>query len=131
MNDFKKFDLEKALKGESVITGDNREALEIHFFRSENCNVCVCAVIEGDTYHFDKNGMPWLNPFATLSDNESLKLYMAPKKRKGWINICPPSMNLGLDDKPGLQNNIFNTREEAISESLFKNMTQVEIEWEE
>jgi hypothetical protein len=77
----KPFDLEKALKGEKVITRDGREVSEVHHFKTVTSRYTVSAVISGRNYSFTRQGV-----FISGMESED-DLFMAPKERVVWVNI--------------------------------------------
>src|SRR5271154_5336527 len=77
----KPFDLEKALKGEKVVTRNGREATEVHHFTWVTGSFSLVAVIEGDLQTFTLQGHIW---HGSQTKND---LFMAPKERVVWINF--------------------------------------------
>jgi hypothetical protein len=76
-----RFDLEKALAGEKVITRDGREVTQITRFKGviDNCE-SIYALLDGEVISFYDTG--------DYSDGYSSKdLFMAPKKLSGFINV--------------------------------------------
>jgi hypothetical protein len=80
---YKPFDLERALKGEKVITRNGRRVMEIYHFKYDISEWCVGVVLEGGNYlAYCKDGTI-MRPFSPASDD----LFMAPVKREVWVNV--------------------------------------------
>lgn len=77
-----KFNLERALAGEPVITRDGREVTEIHFFKTCTEDRPIVAVIKGEICLFHDNGIS----FGTNNPNDN-DLFMKPKVVEGWFNV--------------------------------------------
>lgn len=77
-----KFDLERALAGEPVVTRDGREVTEIHFFETCTKGYAVIAIIEGDKFGFTNNGY-----YLDNSTKHRLDLFMKPKVVECWFNV--------------------------------------------
>ena len=76
-----KFDLEKALAGEKVVTRDGREVTQIHKFDISDDNPIfgvisdkVFSYVDTGEYHHDKR-------------ESAHDLFMAPKKLSGFVNV--------------------------------------------
>lgn len=77
-----KFNLERALAGEPVITRDGRDVTEIHFFETCTKGYAVIAIIEGEKFGFTNNGY-----YLNNSAEHRLDLFMKPKVVEAWINV--------------------------------------------
>jgi hypothetical protein len=80
MTNRKPFDLEKALAGEPVVTGDGRKVLELKLFKSQIDNPLVC-LIEG------REGLVSVRSNGLAMCDHDYDLFMAPKKKKLWIAV--------------------------------------------
>src|SRR5271155_2746465 len=78
----KPFDLEKALKGEKVVTRNGTEVTDVRHFPTAGQECTVAGVVLGDIESFTETG-------AYFSDYSlsSMDLFMAPKERVVWVNI--------------------------------------------
>ena len=74
-----KFNLERALAGEKVITRDGREASQFKTFHSTNGAKVAC-VIDGFIVVFLGND-------GVAKHDNNLDLFMAPKKLSGFVNV--------------------------------------------
>ena len=77
------FDLEKALAGEKVVTRDGREVTQLVNFMVMTGR-SLCGVV-------DKELCTWLidgSRRVAGQDVSRYKLFMAPKKHKGFIGVC-------------------------------------------
>lgn len=83
-----KFNLERALAGEPVITRDGREVTEIHFFETCTEDRSLVAVIGGEICLFHNNGLSFGTNNLTQRD-----LFMKPKVIEGWCNVYVSSSN--------------------------------------
>lgn len=77
-----KFNLERALAGEPVITRDGRKVTEIHFFETCTKGYAVIAIIEGEKFGFTNNGY-----YLNNSAEHILDLFIKPKVIEGWCNV--------------------------------------------
>ena len=78
----KPFDLEKALKGEKVVTRDGRIADRFHKFDElDSDSESIYAVVGGVVQSF------WGSGAYNVSGDSSFDLFMAPKERVVWANI--------------------------------------------
>lgn len=78
-----KFNLERALAGEPVITRDGKEVTEIHHFKTYSAEHSVYAVVEGILKSFTIEG-----EYNSYSPSESTNdLFMKPKVIEGWVNV--------------------------------------------
>ena len=92
-----KFDLEKALAGEKVVTRDGREVTQLHVFNcGDDVEYNVYGVVGCGVEDFSVKGK-WAH-----GENE-LDLFMAPKKLSGFVNVY----------KQGACDVIFGTKEAA------------------
>jgi hypothetical protein len=113
----KPFNLEAALAGAKVVTGDKKLVTDIAYFPSSNCRYTVCAVIDGDILYFTVNGY-----FHSGNIDFTRDLFMAPVKSEGWINIYSGEMIGGC---------IYKTEEDARALGWTSPIACVRIEWEE
>ena len=74
----KPFNLEAALAGEPVETRDGRKVTEIYHLKTCRERFTVVAVVDGDKYTYDTDGV-WL-----YTDTDKHNLVMASKKRQVW-----------------------------------------------
>jgi len=77
-----KFNLERALTGEPVVTRDGREVTEIHFFKTYQGDYPLIAVIDENQEAFTKDGF-----FASSREECESDLFMKPKVVEGWFNV--------------------------------------------
>lgn len=77
-----KFDLERALAGDKVITRDGREVTQLVKFDCEN-KYPVRGVFLGGVYSWTSEGIYYAGDGAK-HDND---LFMAPKKLSGFVNV--------------------------------------------
>lgn len=79
----KPFNLECAIAGDPVITRDGRAVIDIHHFKHDKSNLCLCAHIEGEPSPdwFLASGRD------NLSEEDPNDLFMAPKKRTVYMNV--------------------------------------------
>ena len=75
-----KFDLERALAGDKVITRDGQDATQIHAFKDVE-NYELYGVIGSDVFSWRINGKFY------SADESHHDLFMAPKKLSGWVNL--------------------------------------------
>jgi hypothetical protein len=79
-----KFDLEKALAGDKVVTRDGREVAQLHVFnRTSECRV-VCGILDEGLHEFWPAGKAV--KITSPGDNNN-DLFMAPKKLSGFVNV--------------------------------------------
>ncbi len=108
-----KFDLEKALAGDKVVTRDGRDVTQLHRFlvkngtlaRSLGSNDIFCAVIDGYVGSVTVKGV-----YSVYSDGDGeldLDLFMAPKKLSGFV------VGFATDDGKSTFSNTFATKEAA------------------
>lgn len=77
----KPFDLEKALKGEKVVTRDGREVFDIAHFPHKTGEFRVYGVLEEIVVTFTEEGS-WMGDTKSHED-----LFMALKERVVWVNL--------------------------------------------
>jgi hypothetical protein len=86
-----KFDRERALAGDKVITRDEREVTQIKHFKGIKIGLeCIYAVIGGQVCEFYESGSH------TLARESNTDLFMAPKKLSGFINVYIDKPNLSI-----------------------------------
>lgn len=78
------FDLERALMGAEVITGDGRDVFQITEFNVSNDHPLVC-VIDGIIRMYRKDGRDTEPQIFTSPSGWAL--YMKPQKREYWANV--------------------------------------------
>lgn len=118
MKNYKKFDLQKALAGDKVVTRDGREVTEIHRFNTVIDRKNIISVIDGDfRCHYD-NG----NYFddSTKSCND---LFMTTTKKSAWLNIYRFNKTL--------VSSLYDTEEEANKRADSDRLACIQVEWEE
>lgn len=76
-----KFNLERALAGEPVVTRDGREVTEIHLFKTIKTNYPLIVVVGGDNQEYTEEGKFNINVYS----NDDL--FMKPKVVEGWFNV--------------------------------------------
>jgi hypothetical protein len=78
----KKFNLEKAVAGEKLVTRDGREVTEFVYFKTEKTDSPCCAIVGGAALWFGTNGT------AFGKDNpKQYDLFMAPKTRTVYVQV--------------------------------------------
>lgn len=109
----KPFDMDKALKGELVVTRNGEEVTQFTWFDCKRKS--IVGVIGDELFTWYEDG--------TFLENEDsiFDLFMGSIKKTGWINIYEHS-NQGL---------IYYTEEDAIKFKQQKCMATVKVEWEE
>ena len=75
-----KFDLEKALAGEKVITSDGREVEQLHTFDRESIQT-LYGVMEGSVERWN-----CLGEYHVGTTKHPANLFMAPNKLSGFLN---------------------------------------------
>ncbi|PHS02420.1 MAG: hypothetical protein COA78_21100 [Blastopirellula sp.] len=81
-----KFDLEKALAGEKVVTRDGREVAQLVRFKcSIDETYPVTCVLDGMIERYRDSG-----GYSEINQNHCSDLFMAPKKLSGFVNIYIP-----------------------------------------
>jgi hypothetical protein len=101
-----KFNLERALAGEPLITRDNTEVTEIHFFKTCTKGYSIIAVIGGEKQGFYNDGSYWGD-----GNDHRLDLFMKPKVVEGWFNVY------GNDNAIRISNVCYSSEEEAKSKA--------------
>lgn len=77
-----KFNLERALAGEPIVTRDGREVTEIHFIKTDEGDYPLIAVIDASKETYTKDGF-----FASRREESELDLFMKPKVIECWFNV--------------------------------------------
>ena len=78
-----KFDLEKALAGDKVVTRDGREVTQLHKFTLGNGLVALSGVVGDSLPCFTFEG----DEFWRIRHDGNYDLFMAPKKLSGFVNV--------------------------------------------
>ena len=76
-----KFNLERALAGEPVITRDGREVTRLTHFKEARGQYNLAGLIDGVIWGWHENGISMVE-FETNND-----LFMKPKENAVWVNI--------------------------------------------
>ena len=76
-----KFNLERALAGDKVVTRDGREVTQLTNFNVDAMYMRLTGVVGRELRYWHIDG---INPTTTTDDS---KLFMAPKKLSGFINL--------------------------------------------
>ena len=124
----KQFNLEEAKQGKPVCTRDGGRARIICFDRKSDTYPIV-ALIDGRScermYTYTNKGE------CDVNGSRDFDLFMAPVKRKGWVNVYKKDINTNVTDRSG--GYIHPTKEEAIKTVVGRSgyITTTEIEWEE
>jgi hypothetical protein len=84
----KKFDLEKALAGEPVVTRDEQAVKQVTKFDIDRKGYPLCAVVNGALRRYDIDGR------YNHGDNHDLDLFMAEPER--WVNVYWSPANYGF-----------------------------------
>jgi hypothetical protein len=115
----KPFNLEAALRGEKVVDNTGSVAVDFKVWEKADCIVFLFKRNDGHLY------------FMTYSIDSSYNgLFMAPTKKKGWINIYKDEIDKIYET--GNEEQIFKTKEDAIERSQkCVWIRTIEIEWEE
>jgi len=116
----KPFNLERALAGDPVVTGDGKNVSQLHMFNCED-PFCLYGVISGETLPsaFKVDGSWGVQKYEVDKN-----LFMAPVKKEGWVN-------LSSSNDVYCNNCIYKTKEEAFVNKLINYIDTVKIEWEE
>ena len=77
-----KFNLERALAGEPVITRDGREVTQLVKFDAPGANYALRGVSDGEIRSWTTDGR-----FSTFSENSPKDLFMKPKENAIWVNV--------------------------------------------
>src|SRR5271154_6575118 len=85
----KPFDLEKALKGEKVVTRDGREASQFVKMEGIMSPYSVVFVLDKGIKSFREDGRHW-----GIGNDSSDDLFMAPKERVVWVNFYEANTRL-------------------------------------
>lgn len=76
------FNLERALAVEPVVTRDGRDVTEIHYFKTDQGDYPIVAIIEGSKAAFTEDGF-----FSSRKCENTFDLFMKPKVVEGWFNV--------------------------------------------
>jgi hypothetical protein len=76
-----KFNLERALAGEPVITRDGREVTRLTYFKEARNQYNLVGLLDGVVWGWDENGTSIVG-YETISD-----LFMKPKENAIWVNV--------------------------------------------
>lgn len=100
------FNLEKALAGEPVVTRDGREVTEIHYFKTDQGDYPLIAVIDENQEAFTKDGF-----FASSREECESDLFMKPKVVENWFNVyqddnCNLATSFGFSSEEDARKNI-------------------------
>jgi hypothetical protein len=123
---YKKFDLEAAKNGAPVITRDGKPARIICFDLKYGKYPLGVAVDYGE--HEDIKTYSVDGVFRVGRKDNKLDLSMAPVKKKGWINIYPPSTD---SRQVAYISNAFATVDDANEAATSDRIACIEIEWPE
>jgi hypothetical protein len=116
----KLLDLEAALAGAKVVTGDGREVTQLRQLTGVKTDQELCGVCDGQVMSWSKQGI-----HCVLGE---LNLFMAPQTRTGWINIYPSSGNSERCSAGG----VYDTEESANATAGNPGrIACIKIEWEE
>jgi hypothetical protein len=77
-----KFNLERALAGEPVITRDGREVTRLVKFEADREGYPLMGVLDENVRSWTIDGR-----FATFSENSPKDLFMKPKENAIWVNV--------------------------------------------
>lgn len=78
------FDLERALRGDKVITRSGYEVTEMHLFKTDSSAHNLCVIINSCSYWYDEKGVFNLDHFGDMN------LLMAPRESEyvtKWVNL--------------------------------------------
>ena len=121
----KPFDLERALKGEPVITREGRKVSELHYFETcDDPGECVVTIIDGEMLLYYKDG----NYFDDKTTEDDL--FMAPRKVTKWAQIVKIKADVAIS----LNRTLFDSKEEARNaycNDYFDVIDVAPISWEE
>jgi len=90
----KKFNLERALAGEPVITRNGKKVTELHLFKNEALIQPLYGTIEGDEDVLQWTTFGIFNP----GKETSWDLFMAGEKKSRWVNVYEYEDTLILAD---------------------------------
>lgn len=123
----KPFDLEAAKRGEPVCNRDGDIAESVHVLSDFPEECCVAAHFDdGSASLYSIDGRRWLS--SSISGDPWL--FMAPRKREGWVNICKGN----VEGEVQLMSCVYDGPDEAIASANGHRMNRiatVRIEWEE
>jgi hypothetical protein len=90
----KKFNLERALAGEPVVTRNGKKVTELHLFKNEILIQPLYGTIEGvnDVLYWTTKGI--YNP----TKESSWDLFMAGEKKSRWVNVYDYGDTLVIGD---------------------------------
>ena len=119
----KPFDLEAALRGEPVVTRDEKPVTQVTKFNT-NSHYPIVAVIDKKLEFFTENGHYHPDGKTNSSD-----LFMAIEivKKEGWINLYQSD----CETLSAITSHCHKTKEEAKKNSLPNCIATIKIEWEE
>ncbi len=119
----RKFDLEKALAGEAVVTREGKKVLELHLFKS-NVTHPLVAIIENKNIQcaYKINGK--YDPDSDRSED----LLMAPVTEKYWFNVYKDRQNRIEFNHSYAYDNEKEARENIYSEEMYIRTICVELE---
>lgn len=80
-NNLLEFDLEKALNGATLVTRDGREVTDFHYFKSDESDMPIVAVVDGQRCSYTTQG----SYFSSMRDN--LDLFIKAKDRTVCVNV--------------------------------------------
>jgi len=90
----KKFNLERALAGEPVVTRTGKKVTELHLFKNEDLIQPLYGIIEGDEDVLNWTTYGIYNP----TKESSWDLFMEGKKKSRWVNVYEYGDTLILGD---------------------------------
>jgi hypothetical protein len=122
---YKKFDLEAAKNGAPVISKTGNPVRIICFDRKDDDFPVIALEDDGDGEEYSSYTID--GKLFTTGDSEA-DLFMAPVKKKGWVNVYPSS-EPGLVAKPSL--GIYEHKSYADSYATKDRIACIEIEWPE
>lgn len=116
----KPFNLEEALAGKPIVDCHNRPArILCTDMKSLNEYKVVCLISTGDTEY-----LRTFNSSGETSCNTN-KLFMAPVKKEGWINIYQYGEEIEVGGV------VHNTKRAAVEHAAGRCIATIKIEWEE
>lgn len=111
----KEFNLKRALAGDSVVTRNGEIVTQVKHFINIQDTQTVRFVVNKTIKSVIDNGKRWDNT------ESELDLFMAPIKKKGWINMYEDTAMI-----------VYDTKEEAIAANLgYPDVKTAIVEWEE
>ena len=78
----KKFDLEKALAGEPVVTRDGRRVSQLTLFNIVNAPMVLYGVIDGNLYSWSREGTA-----GSTNSSKRHDLFILPIEKTYWMNV--------------------------------------------